>query len=400
LIAPDTGGALFRFLYEASLSEGNYRAFRADLDLNSAGVTSDNREGIWADIQSHAGTPVLILLARGGDHAPDTNGAVFFIFDGPLCAAFHAPVQCVAFYAFLKDGTGDANSTNDSGIWSNASGQLRLVARRGDHAPGTPTGANFDFPFSGLSLGINSAGRVAFSAPLNGNVTSANNWGIWAQDAAGALFLVARTGEVMQVAPGDLRTIASLKTVLGSNSGGPREFNNIDQIAFWAGFTDGSEGIFVTVGPDADGDGVNDALDDCPNDPNKSAPGQCSCGVPDTDSDGDGVADCNDGCPNDPAKTAPGECGCGVFEADSDGDGILDCHDNCPTVFNPDQADSDGDGVGDACISESGGGGAPQGSPGCGACGNGTATILPLAGLLTWSSIRRTRSRRFKIGSR
>ena len=67
------------------------------------------------------------------------------------------------------------------------------------------------------------------------------------------------------------------------------------------------------------------------------------------DSDGDGVDDCTDGCPQDPLKTAPGVCGCGVTEIDSDGDGDLDCVDNCPNNYNPAQADADGDGVGNVC---------------------------------------------------
>jgi hypothetical protein len=45
------------------------------------------------------------------------------------------------------------------------------------------------------------------------------------------------------------------------------------------------------------------------------------------DSDGDGIPDINDNCPNDPDKTEPGECGCGVVDTDSDGDGIADCLD-------------------------------------------------------------------------
>jgi hypothetical protein len=67
------------------------------------------------------------------------------------------------------------------------------------------------------------------------------------------------------------------------------------------------------------------------------------------DSDGDGVDNCNDGCPQDPLKTAPGVCGCGVAEIDADGDGDLDCIDNCPSTYNPAQADADGDGLGNVC---------------------------------------------------
>ncbi len=38
-----------------------------------------------------------------------------------------------------------------------------------------------------------------------------------------------------------------------------------------------------------------------------------------SDSDGDGRCDAFDGCPDDANKTEPGECGCGVAETDSDG---------------------------------------------------------------------------------
>ena len=106
---------------------------------------------------------------------------------------------------------------------------------------------------------------------------------------------------------------------------------------------------------DSDGDGTANCHDNCPNDPSKINPGICGCGVPDTDSDGDGTPNCNDGCPNDPAKTSPGQCGCGVPDTDSDGDGTANCHDNCPndpSKINPGicgcgvpDTDSDGDGT-------------------------------------------------------
>lgn len=125
-------------------------------------------------------------------------------------------------------------------------------------------------------------------------------------------------------------------------------------------------------GPDADGDGVEDAQDNCPGVPNagqanfdgdaagdacdgcptdagKIVPGQCGCGVPETDGDGDGTPNCNDNCPSDPLKTEPGNCGCGLVDADQDMDTICDGLDNCPATANLNQLDGDSDGYGDAC---------------------------------------------------
>jgi hypothetical protein len=62
--------------------------------------------------------------------------------------------------------------------------------------------------------------------------------------------------------------------------------------------------------------------DCCPLDPQKTDPGQCGCGVPDTDTDADGTADCIDLCPADPEKQTPGSCGCGV-----QGDGCQELRD-------------------------------------------------------------------------
>jgi hypothetical protein len=81
---------------------------------------------------------------------------------------------------------------------------------------------------------------------------------------------------------------------------------------------------------DTDGDGVNDCLDGCQQDPNKGEPGQCGCGVLDVDTDGDGTLDCQEMCFADPAKTVPGACGCGRADVDTDGDATLDCNESCP----------------------------------------------------------------------
>ena len=60
-------------------------------------------------------------------------------------------------------------------------------------------------------------------------------------------------------------------------------------------------------------------------------------GVP--DSDGDGVPDAVDNCPN---ISNPGQ-------TDGDGDGVGDACDNCATISNPGQEDGDNDDVGDVC---------------------------------------------------
>ncbi len=57
------------------------------------------------------------------------------------------------------------------------------------------------------------------------------------------------------------------------------------------------------------------------------------------DSDGDGIPDAVDNCPLAFNPT----------QADTDGDGIADACDNCPTLANHCQQDSNGDGVGDGC---------------------------------------------------
>jgi hypothetical protein len=70
------------------------------------------------------------------------------------------------------------------------------------------------------------------------------------------------------------------------------------------------------------------------------------------DADGDGVPDRDDNCPNHPnadqADLDRDQVG-DACDPDDDGDGVNDDADNCPLVANPDQADSDADGRGDAC---------------------------------------------------
>jgi hypothetical protein len=107
------------------------------------------------------------------------------------------------------------------------------------------------------------------------------------------------------------------------------------------GDSDG-DGAGDACDPDRDGDGVDDDLDNCPDTPNADQ----------TNSDTDGLGDACDNCPNDPNPEQEDGDGDGVGDAcdpDRDGDGIDNGVDNCPDDPNPLQENQDGDASGDAC---------------------------------------------------
>ena len=156
--------------------------------LSGPGVVSETNGGIWLS----DGETGLQLVARNGDFAPGTAGLKFLaVTSRPnLNDAGH-----VNFLAFLAPDP-SVSQLNRIGMWSTRSGELELVFRLGDQAPGTDPEVRF---LDLQSPVMNSAGSVAFNAVVTGpNIKSENETGIWSEGLAGPgnLELVARSGDL------------------------------------------------------------------------------------------------------------------------------------------------------------------------------------------------------------
>ncbi|MEJ7733228.1 MAG: OmpA family protein [Polyangiaceae bacterium] len=81
---------------------------------------------------------------------------------------------------------------------------------------------------------------------------------------------------------------------------------------------------------DNDKDGILDPRDKCPLEPEDKDGFQDQDGCPDLDNDADGLADLRDKCPNDPEDKDGFQDEDGCPEADNDGDGLADVNDKCP----------------------------------------------------------------------
>lgn len=134
-----------------------------------------------------------------------------------------------------------------------------------------------------------------------------------------------------------------------------------DLIAGCGLFTDSDQTVRVNlpmppepVG-DADGDAVEDDVDECPNTPEGEPVYATGCSDSETDDDADGVMNDVDLCPMTPIGQAVDANGCSASQKDDDNDGVTNDADLCPSTpsgesvdaqgCSESQKDDDGDGV-------------------------------------------------------
>jgi hypothetical protein len=121
------------------------------------------------------------------------------------------------------------------------------------------------------------------------------------------------------------------------------------------GLDDSDAAIFrMNFMADADGDGVGDEDDNCPNTANADqldTDGDSQGDVCDEDDDNDEVPDSSDAFPLDSEESVDtdGDGTGNNADSDDDGDTVEDTSDNCPLIANTNQLDTDGDLTGNVC---------------------------------------------------
>lgn len=222
--------------------------------LRNAAGTQTVTSALFTDV----GAGTLRMVGRNGDVVPSITGAIGNEFIGVTWGSFSSNVVSsngtVAINASLAN-TGSPSNTSLLTTMT-ADGVFHRIARSGDVAivNGAPLGGDARFT-SFSSININAASQMAFSALLNGSGIGGgpggNNSAIFGFDPAEGIFLLARTADLFEVAPGDFRTIASIGG-LGSSGGQDGRTSSLSsngKIVFSLDFTDGSSGIFYATVP-------------------------------------------------------------------------------------------------------------------------------------------------------
>jgi hypothetical protein len=131
----------------------------------------------------------LVVLAKNGDPAPGTEGAVFEEFTVP-CVINQDGLA--VFKARLGWITGVIDTTNDDGIWAGRAGAWTLVAREKGPVPGLDTNVTFR-TFSTVRL--TEDGFLVLAATLQGTGIGITNDSCFLAGYPGSLRLLAREGD-------------------------------------------------------------------------------------------------------------------------------------------------------------------------------------------------------------
>lgn len=204
-------------------------------------VTTTPLAGFSGIFSGPIGAPALRL--RTGETATDAAGAAV---TGVTFQSFRAPVFAGGDFAMLATvkGTRVVPLVNDTGLWVNASGTLRGIARTGSVAPGAGT-AKF---LAITSVAMPTAGTVFFTGTLVAPLTKDS--GLWRWTNADGTQLVLREGSPLDVGAGS-STLLSFKTLtsVAGSAGHGRYDASVPAIDVLLTLANGTTAI-ATVKPD------------------------------------------------------------------------------------------------------------------------------------------------------
>lgn len=194
--------------------------------LAGPGINTLNDSAIFS-----ATTGALSVVAREGEQAIGFAPGVKY---GQVAVEVNPPINAAGDLVFAAPISGPGVTGN--AIWHGRSGQLSVVARSGDPAPGLAAGVTFSVPFGSQKLGLNSTGHVFFESFVSGaGINTLNDSGIWLRTSA-ATHLIAHEDDLAPGSPTGGRFGSTFHTSPFLNS---LSLNSSDQFAFLADLRDG-----------------------------------------------------------------------------------------------------------------------------------------------------------------
>jgi hypothetical protein len=181
------------------------------------------------------------LVGRVGQPVP---GSPDHRFGGTFRSLYLDDSGRVAFAA--RAAPADSAATGPVGLWTGTSDDFDLALLEGAPAPGAPDGVLIS-QFG--QVAVNANGTLLLTATLKGaGVSTDSNDALFA-GMPGDLRLLVREGDLLEVAPGDVRQVRLIRF---TGSGEPQyleyRLNDNDQVIAAVRFTDGSDAIYrVTV---------------------------------------------------------------------------------------------------------------------------------------------------------
>ncbi|MFO1008820.1 MAG: choice-of-anchor tandem repeat NxxGxxAF-containing protein [Planctomycetota bacterium] len=279
--APGTAGATFNNASNSwSVSTGS-NAFTSNGDMilnaelyNGDVVAGQNDRAVYL---CGTGGPQLVLRRGTPTGIPGVNYDLANNSSQNLTEGGLMAFQCSL--------SGLVTSADDGAVVTGTLGNLNLVLREGDPAPGT-AGAIISSFLSQFMI-MNERGQILLRADLSGGDTTFtpnnNSGAVFLYDPNVGWRLMVRLYDSVEVSPGVFKNVSSIGSIQFNNgAASPLSFNKNGQFATRLGFTDGSAAIVVIDPPSSAssfcaGDGIaTDHTTPCPCGNNGAAGNGCA----------------------------------------------------------------------------------------------------------------------------